>query len=246
MRASASAAQGSKIMATGHTVKAFDEDLGQLRAMISEMGGRAEAAIIGSLEALANRDLESAAKIVEADKKIDELEAEVERQVVRLIALRAPLADDLREVLAALKIAGLVERMGDYAKNIAKRIPQLQEARGMDAMAVLPAMGKIAAEMVRNVLDAFVLRDSEAALAVAARDKAVDDFYNSLFRALLTYMMENPHNITASTHLLFIAKNIERIGDHATNVAEMVYFAATGRQMAERAKGGDPLLGANA
>jgi phosphate transport system protein len=233
-------------MATGHTVTAFDEDLGQLRAMISEMGGRAEAAIIGSLEALANRDLESAAKIVEADKKIDELEAEVERQVVRLIALRAPLADDLREVLAALKIAGLVERMGDYAKNIAKRIPQLQEARGMDAMAVLPAMGKIAAEMVRNVLDAFVLRDSEAALAVAARDKAVDDFYNSLFRALLTYMMENPHNITASTHLLFIAKNIERIGDHATNVAEMVYFAATGRQMAERAKGGDPLLGANA
>ena len=233
-------------MATGHTVKAFDEDLGQLRALISEMGGRAEAAIIGSLAALANRDLESAAKIVEADKKIDELEAEVERQVVRLIALRAPLADDLREVLAALKIAGLVERMGDYAKNIAKRIPQLQDARGMDAMAVLPAMGKIAAEMVRNVLDAFVLRDSEAALEVAARDKAVDDFYNSLFRTLLTYMMENPHNITASTHLLFIAKNIERIGDHATNVAEMVYFAATGRQMAERAKGGDPLLGANA
>jgi phosphate transport system protein len=233
-------------MATGHTVKAFDEDLGQLRALISEMGGRAEAAITGSLEALANRDLESAAKIVEADKKIDELEAEVERQVVRLIALRAPMADDLREVLAALKIAGLVERMGDYAKNIAKRIALLQEARGMDAMAVLPAMGKIAAEMVRNILDAFVLRDAEAALAVAARDKAVDDFYNSLFRTLLTYMMENPHNITASTHLLFIAKNIERIGDHATNVAEMVYFAATGRQMAERAKGEDPLLGADA
>jgi phosphate transport system protein len=233
-------------MATGHTVKAFDEDLGQLRALISEMGGRAEAAINGSLAALANRDLESAVKIVEGDKRIDELEAEVERQVVRLIALRAPLADDLREVLAALKIAGLVERMGDYAKNIAKRVPQLHDARGMDALAVLPAMGKIAAEMVRNVLDAFVLRDSEAALAVAARDKAVDDFYNSLFRTLLTYMMENPHNITASTHLLFIAKNIERIGDHATNVAEMVYFAATGRQMAERAKGEDPLLGADA
>ena len=231
-------------MATGHTVKAFDEDLGQLRALISEMGGRAEAAITGSLEALANGDLESAAKIVEGDKKIDELEAEVERQVVRLIALRAPLADDLREVLAALKIAGLVERMGDYAKNIAKRIALLQEARGMEALAVLPAMGRIAAEMVRNVLDAFVLRDAEAAVAVSARDKAVDDFYNSLFRTLLTHMMENPHNITASTHLLFIAKNIERIGDHATNVAEMVYFAATGRQMVERAKGEDPLLGA--
>ena len=230
-------------MATGHTVKAFDEDLGQLRALISEMGGRAETAITGSLEALINRDLESAAKIVEGDKKIDELEAEVERQVVRLIALRAPMADDLREILAALKISGLVERMGDYAKNIAKRAPLLQDARGMEAMSVLPEMGKIAAEMVRNVLDAFVLRDSEAAVAVAARDKAVDDFYNSLFRTLLTYMMENPHNITASTHLLFIAKNIERIGDHATNVAEMVYFAATGRQMAERAKGEDPLAG---
>ena len=232
-------------MATGHTVKAFDEDLSQLRGLISEMGGRAEAAIIGSLEALANRDVESAAKIVEDDKKIDELEAEVERQVVRLIALRAPLADDLREVLAALKIASLVERMGDYAKNIAKRIPVLQDARGMDALSVLPAMGKIAAEMVRNVLDAFVMRDPDAALAVAARDKAVDEFYNSLFRTLLTYMMENPHNITASTHLLFIAKNVERIGDHATNVAEMVYFAATGRKMAERAKGEDPLQGAD-
>ena len=115
----------------------------------------------------------------------------------------------------------------------------------MEAMSVLPAMGKVASEMVRNVLDAFVLRDAEAAVAVAARDKAVDDFYNSLFRTLLTYMMENPHNITASTHLLFIAKNIERIGDHATNVAEMVYFAATGRQMAERAKGEDPLAGDN-
>jgi len=230
-------------MATGHTVKAFDEDLGQLRALISEMGGRAETAITGALDALVNRDLESAAKIVEGDRRIDELEAEVERQVVRLIALRAPLADDLREVLAALKIAGLVERMGDYAKNIAKRIALVQEARGMEALSVLPAMGKIVTEMVRNVLDAFVMRDAGAATAVAARDRAVDDFYNSLFRTLLTYMMENPHNITASTHLLFIAKNLERIGDHATNVAEMVYFAATGRQMAERAKGEDPLIG---
>lgn len=230
-------------MVTGHTVKAFDEDLGQLRALISEMGGRAEAAITGALEALVHRDLDSAARIVEGDQRIDELEAEVERQVVRLIALRAPMADDLREVLAALKIAGVVERMGDYAKNIAKRVAVLQDARGMDAMSVLPAMGRVATEMVRNVLDAFVLRDAEAAVAVSERDKAVDDFYNSLFRTLLTYMMENPHNITASTHLLFIAKNIERIGDHATNVAEMVYFAATGRQMAERTKGEDPLLG---
>ena len=149
-------------MVTGHTVKAFDEDLGQLRALISEMGGRAEAAITGALEALVNRDLDSAARIVEGDQRIDELEAEVERRVVRLIALRAPMADDLREVLAALKIAGVVERMGDYAKNIAKRVAVLQDARGMDAMSVLPAMGRVAAEMVRNVLDAFVLRDAES------------------------------------------------------------------------------------
>jgi len=233
-------------MATGHTVKAFDEDLGQLRGLISEMGGRAEAAITGAIEALASGDLDLASRIVEGDRKIDELEAEVERQVVRLIALRAPMADDLREVLAGLKIAGLVERMGDYAKNIAKRAPLLQDARGMEAMAVLPAMGRIATEMVRNVLDAYVLRDAEAAIAVSARDKAVDDFYNSLFRTVLTYMMENPQSITASTHLLFIAKNIERIGDHATNVAEMVYFAATGRQMAERPRGEDPLARADA
>lgn len=228
---------------TGHTVKAFDEDLGQLRGLVSEMGGRAEAAITSAIEALINRDLDLAARVVEGDRKIDLLEAEIEKQVVRLIALRAPMADDLREVLAALKIAGVVERMGDYAKNIAKRIPTLQDARGLDAIAVLPSMGAIVTEMVRNVLDAFVARDAEAAIAVAARDSAVDDFYNSIFRTLLTYMMENPHNITASTHLLFIAKNLERIGDHATNVAEMVYFAATGSQMMERARGGDPLAG---
>jgi phosphate transport system protein len=229
---------------TGHTVKAFDEDLGQLRALVSEMGGRAETAITGAIEALISRDLESAAAIVAGDHKIDLLETEIERQVVRLIALRAPMADDLREVLAALKIAGVVERMGDYAKNIAKRITTLQDLRGLDAMSVLPSMGAVVTEMVRNVLDAFVARDAEAAVAVAVRDKAVDDFYNSIFRTLLTYMMENPHNITASTHLLFIAKNLERIGDHATNVAEMVYFAATGQQMAERTRGQDPLAGA--
>lgn len=228
---------------TGHTVKAFDDDLGQLRGLVSEMGGRAEAAITSAIEALVNRDLDLAARIIEGDRKIDLLETEIEKHVVRLIALRAPMADDLREVLAALKIAGVVERMGDYAKNIAKRIPTLNDVRGLDAIAVLPSMGAIVTEMVRNVLDAFVARDADAAVAVAARDSAVDDFYNSIFRTLLTYMMENPHNITASTHLLFIAKNLERIGDHATNVAEMVYFAATGNQMMERARGGDPLVG---
>jgi phosphate transport system protein len=226
---------------TGHTVKAFDDDLGQLRALVSEMGGRAEAAITDALQALVRRDLDAAARIVEDDKKIDVLEAEIERQVVRLIALRAPMADDLREILAAMKIAGVIERMGDYAKNIAKRVPVLTEAKNIEPLAILPAMGRLVSEMVHDVLDAFAARDADAAVRVSESDKAVDDLYNSLFRTLLTYMMENPHNITASTHLLFIAKNLERIGDHATNVAEMVYFAATGQQMAERLRGEDLL-----
>jgi phosphate transport system protein len=226
---------------TGHTVKAFDDDLGELRAIISEMGGRAEAAIEMAMNALQRRDLESAQKVIEGDKRIDVLEAEVDRLVVRLIALRAPMADDLREVLAALKISGLVERIGDYAKNIAKRVPVIADTRDIEAVSLLPAMGRAAGQMVRDVLDAFAARDARLAADVCERDRIVDDFYNSLFRTLLTHMMENPHTITASTHLLFIGKNLERIGDHATNIAEMVYFAATGEQLGERTKGGDSL-----
>ena len=229
-------------MATGHTVKAFDDELGQLRALVSEMGGLAEAAIDDAIQALVRRDLDGAARVVDQDRRIDEIEAEIERQVVRLIALRAPMADDLREILAAMKISGVIERMGDYAKNIAKRVPLLQDARGIEPLSILPAMARLVSEMVRDVLDAFIARDPQAALAVCESDRAVDDFYNSLFRTLLTYMLENPHTITSATHLLFIAKNLERIGDHATNVAEMVYFAATGRQMIERAKGDDTLI----
>lgn len=229
-------------MATsGHTVKAFDEDLGELRAMVAEMGGLAEAAIDGAVQALTRRDLDAAARIVENDKKIDALEHEVERRVVRLIALRAPLADDLREVIAALKIAGVIERIGDYAKNIAKRVPLLQDMRGIEPLAILPAMARAASEMVHDTLNAFAARDAAAAQEISARDREVDDLYDSLFRALLTYMMENPTNIGASTHLLFIAKNIERIGDHATNAAEMIYYAAIGEQMPERPRGADAL-----
>ena len=228
-------------MATiGHTVKAFDEDLDQLRATISEMGGLAEAAIGASMEALMQRDTEAAAAIVANDKKIDMLEAEIERHAVQIIALRAPMADDLRDVVAALKIGGVVERIGDYAKNIAKRVRVIEESPSIEPLSLLPEMARIVAEMVHNVLDAFAARDPVKAAAVCDRDRAVDDFYNSIFRTLLTFMMENPHNITPATHLLFIAKNLERIGDHATNVAEMVYFAATGQHLAERSRGGDP------
>lgn len=223
---------------TGHTVKAFDEELDQLRATVCEMGGLAEAAIRDSMEALVRRDAEGAGVVVSRDKKIDELEAEIERSAVQIIALRAPMADDLRDVVAALKIAGVVERIGDYAKNIAKRVASIEDSK-IRAMSLLPEMARIAGEMVHNALDAFAARDAQKALRVVERDAAVDDFYNSIFRALLTHMMENPHNITPATHLLFAAKNLERIGDHATNVAEMVYFAATGEHLADRPKGAD-------
>jgi phosphate transport system protein len=231
---------------TGHTVKAFDQDLGQIRALVSEMGGRAETAIAESILALTRRDNALAARVVEGDQRIDELELEIEQNVVRLIALRAPMADDLREVLAAMKIASVVERIGDYAKNIAKRVPLLHDAGAIEPISIVPAMASAACAMVHDVLDAFVARNAEMALDVVDRDQVVDGFYNSLFRTLLTYMMENPHTITPATHILFIAKNLERIGDHATNVAEMVYFAATGKQMVERQRGVDALApGAN-
>jgi phosphate transport system protein len=217
-----------------HTVKAFDDDIVQLRGLIAEMGGLAEQAIGAAIEALQRHDLEGAARIVAEDKKIDALEMQVEQLAVRIIALRAPMAVDLREVVAALKIAGVVERIGDYAKNIAKRVPLIDSHGDIEPLSVLPAMATLAAALVHDVLDAFAARDAEAAVLVCERDKAVDDFYNSLFRVLVTHMMENPKTIGQVAHLLFIAKNLERVGDHATNVAEMVYYAATGTHMAER------------
>ena len=225
----------------GHTVKAFDEDLTQLRGLVAEMGGRAETAINGAVEALVNRDVEGASLIVQEDHRIDELNAEIERHVVRLIALRAPLADDLREVLAALKIGGLIERMGDYAKNIAKRVPLIAGSPSVEPIAILPPMATLVSNMVHDALDAFAARDPLTAQRVCETDRKVDDFYDSMFRALLTHMMENPQTITPATHLLFVAKNLERVGDHATNVAEMVYFAATGEQLGERARGADAI-----
>ena len=223
-------------MATGqeHTVKAFDQDIGELRALISQMGGLAEQAIDSALKALARGDLELAAQVRAGDKAIDALEAEVERLVVRVIALRAPMANDLREVVAALKIAAVLERVGDYAKNIAKRLPQIDGEHRIEPISILPAMGRMAAEMVHDALDAFVRRDADAAVEVCKRDDALDDFYDSIFRTLVTYMVENPKTISQVAHLLFVAKNLERIGDHATNVAEMVYFAASGTQLADR------------
>lgn len=229
-------------MANGgeHTIKAFDDEIVELRGLISEMGGRAEAAVLGAMQALVRQDQTAASRIVAEDRKIDELEAAIERLVVQIIALRAPMADDLREVVAALKIAAVIERIGDYAKNIAKRVPAIGSGRHkIEAVSMLPAMGQLATEMVRDSLDAFAARDWAEAIEVCERDRAVDDFYNSVFRTLVTFMMENPATIGQAAHLLFVAKNLERIGDHATNVAEMVYYAAKGKHMAERERGDD-------
>lgn len=225
---------------TEHTVKAFDEDIGELRGLISEMGGRAEAAIISAMDALIKRDNDAAKRIVLDDRKIDELESEIEKAAVRIIALRAPMADDLREVVAAIKIAGVIERIGDYAKNIAKRVPLIESKRTIEPLSLIPAMARTATEMVHDVLDAFAARDAKMAAEVVERDHIVDDFYNSIFRTLVTFMMENPQTIGEATHLLFVAKNLERVGDHATNVAEMVYYAATGEYLADRERGEHP------
>jgi phosphate transport system protein len=219
--------------ASGHTLKAFDEDIERLRALISQMGGLAEHSIQEAMRCLMQRDLDGALR-VEEDQKLDALEIETERRAVQLIALRAPMAGDLRDVVAALKISSVVERIGDYAKNIAKRVPQLESVGKIEPLSLLPEMARIATQMVHDVLNAFVERDAQAALQVCERDNAVDDFYDSIFRTLLTHMMENPHNIGQSAHLLFVAKNLERVGDHATNIAEMVYYAATGTHMADR------------
>ena len=215
-------------MIAEHTVKAFDEDITRLRGLITEMGGLAEIALEGALDALIRGDEELAERIVADDRKLDTLETEVDRLAVKIIALRAPMADDLREVIAALKIAGVVERIGDYSKNIAKRVGHIEGRTRFEPLTLLPAVADVAAEMVHDVLTAYAARDAALALEVIASDKKVDAFYNSVFRNLVSHMVENPATISSAAQLLFVARNIERIGDHATNVAEMVYFAATG------------------
>lgn len=219
-----------------HTVKAFDDDIDRLRGLVAEMGGRVETALESAMRALVEGDLDLASQIIAEDVKIDALEAEVEKLVIQTIALRAPMANDLREVIAALKIVGVVERIGDYAKNIAKRVELVSSDRNIEPLSLLPSMAQIAGEMVHDALNAFSARNAMLAEAVIARDSVVDGFYNSIFRTLVTYMVENPKTITECAHLLFIAKNIERIGDHATNVAEMVYYAATGEYLPDRDK----------
>ena len=224
---------------TDHIVKAFDEDLKRLNNVIAEMGGLAEAQLSQAVDCLVRRNSELATQVVQDDKRIDALETEVGQMTVRMLALRQPMAQDLREVVAAIKIASDIERIGDYAKNIAKRAIVLSAIAPMKPAASIPRMSQLALSIIKDVLDAYIEKDAEGARAAWRRDEDVDEMYNSLFREMLTYMMEDPRNIGPCTHLLFIAKNIERIGDHATNIAEIVYFLVHGRSLDEERPKGD-------
>ncbi|SME94860.1 phosphate uptake regulator, PhoU [Tistlia consotensis] len=219
-----------------HIVRAFDAELQELEHTIVRMGGMAEAALETAVEALARRNSTVAAEVVQGDREIDLLEQQISERSIHTLALRQPMASDLREVVAALRISGELERIGDYAANIAKRAMALNQLPPMRPAHSIPRMARLVQSNIKRVLDAYVARDAELAAHVWESDEEIDETYTSLFRETLTYMMEDPRNITPCTHLLFIAKNIERIGDHATNVAELVYYLVKG----QRLEGGRP------
>ena len=225
--------------ASEHIVKSFDEQLEQLRADIVRMGGLAEAQLAGAMEALSKSDTELAEKIIASDEAIDRLENNVDEVAVRLLALRQPMAVDLRQVVSALKIASDLERIGDLSKNIAKRTISLSQIPAVQPVFSIPRMGRMVQAIIKDTLDAYVAGDAERAVDVWHRDEEIDEMYTGLFRELLTYMMEDPRSITPCTHLLFIARNIERMGDHATNVAETTYYQVTGARMAGGRPKGD-------
>jgi phosphate transport system protein len=220
-----------------HIVKSFDSELARLYGEIDRMGKTALAQLDAAVDVLVRRDSQAAQRVVANDEAIDQLEHEVSHDVLRLLALRQPMARDLREVYGALRIASDIERIGDYAANVAKRSIVLNASAPVALAHGLPALAATAKALVRDALDAFGRRDAELAMAVRERDAELDLQYTSLFRELLTYMVEDPRNITSCAHLLFMAKNIERIGDHATNIAESAWFIVHGRNPeAQRAK----------
>jgi|SRR5579872_4542992 len=220
-------------MASEHIIKSYDQELARLDSTITQMGGIAESQLTASIEAVVRRDSELATEVIEGDVRVDELEGEVESQALRLLALRQPMARDLRQILAALKIASDLERIGDYAANVAKRSIVLNQSPPVRPVFAIPRMGQIGQSMVKDILDAYVERDADKALEVWLRDEELDEMYTSLFRELLTYMIEDPRNITACTHLLFMAKNLERVGDHTTNIAETLYFLVHGKPLTQ-------------
>ncbi|WP_443750920.1 phosphate signaling complex protein PhoU [Asticcacaulis solisilvae] len=225
-----------------HIVKTYEEELDQLSAEVVLMGGLAEAQVADAVEAVARRDVALAQSVVQRDHKLDELEKDVERKCIRLIALRQPMADDLRKTVAAMKIATSLERIGDLAKNISKRSLVIAEAEPMSPLTrSIERMGKLVSSRLRDVLDAYKGGRQDLAQSVWASDTEIDEHYNALFRELLTYMMGDPRTISACTHLLFMAKNLERIGDHATNMAEHIHYELTGEDYVEDRPKGDTL-----
>ena len=222
-----------------HTVKSFDDDLRALRSIIGEMGGLARVQLDGAVAALLSRDVESAARIVAADARLDEMELEAEACAIAVIARRAPMAQDLREVIAALKIGAVIERIGDYGKNIAKRVEVVAKSGYRESNSGVEEMGRMVSALVDNALRAFAERDAERARSVSEGDRAIDDYYESLFQSLLGRIAEDSENTVPATHFIFVIKNLERVGDHATNIAEMVHYSATGEHLTDRPKGGD-------
>jgi phosphate transport system protein len=215
-----------------HIVKSYEDELNSLAAECVRMGGLTEAQVADAVNAVVKRNEELAASVVGRDDKLDEAERDIERKTIRLIALRQPVADDLRRAMSAMKIANNLERCGDLAKNIAKRTLVIVESDPLTPLTrSIERMGKLVLGRLSSVLDAYSRSDLERALAVWSQDDEVDEHYNSLFRELLTYMMGDPRTITACAHMLFVAKNLERIGDHATNIAEIVHYQITGAEM---------------
>ena len=216
---------------TEHTVRSFSQDLEELTGDLARMGGLAEDMLSDAIHAIATRDLALADTVVARDPQIDALQIEVEKKILRLLALRQPLARDLRQTISALKIASELERIGDLAKSIAKRVKLVDKIDAPSALKGVARMGKLVNAQLKRVLDAYSALETDAANKVWSRDEEVDEHYQSLFREVVTYMIEDPRTISACAHLLFVAKNLERIGDHCTNIAEEIHFLVTGEQL---------------
>ena len=222
-----------------HIVQKYDDELKKLATLIVQMGGMAESQLASAVDAVVKRDSDLAHAVIQGDAKIDVLRNQVDDFAIELLARRQPMANDLRTIVSALRISSEIERIGDYAKNIAKRSLVLNQSPLVRPVHATPRMALLVQAMIKDTLDAYVTQDVPKADAVWARDEEVDELYNSLFRELLTYMMEDPRAITPCTHLLFIAKNIERIGDHTTNVAELIHYAVKGEMITEERPKGD-------
>lgn len=226
---------------TKHIVSAFDAELQSISTRISEMGGLAEEQLSQALEAIRERDSALAAEVIAADARLDALEMTFEDFAIQTLALRQPMANDLREVVAAIKIASTLERIGDLSKNIARRATYLNENQPIKVSSSIVRMGNQTRILLAEVLDAYTARDTALAVSVWSRDVEIDEMYNSIFRELITYMMEDPQLIGLCSQLLFVAKNLERIGDHATFISEMIYYVVEGQPLRERRPKGEPL-----